>query len=306
MNKRRYEVYDVFTDKALAGNPLAVVLDAEGLDTHAMQAIAGEFNLSETIFVSPPQMPAHSASARIFTPRIELPFAGHPTVGAAICLYERDGGERNPSGAAILVLEEKIGAVRCAVSNHAGKPAFAEIDLPRLPSPIPLSAEPELVAAALGLDARDIDLENHRPSAWTAGVPYVCVPVRGLDAASRAAVNAEMWLEVAPRDGDILPSAYVYCRETVDDDTAFHARMFAPHDGILEDPATGSAAAAFAGAIHAFDAPVDGPNRYWIEQGIEMGRPSRIRLEIDIAQKAMTAARIGGHAVKVAEGVLLA
>ncbi len=306
MKKRRYEIYDVFTDTALTGNPLAVVLEAEGLDDKAMQAIAGEFNLSETIFISPPQTQAHSAAVRIFTPRTELPFAGHPTVGAAICLYEREGGERGPSGAAILVLEEKIGAVRCVVSDHGGRPAFAEFDLPRLPTPIPLSAEPELVAAALGLDAQDIDLENHRPSAWSAGVPFVCVPVRGLNAAARVRVNTEMWMEVAPPAGDVIASAYVYCRETVHEDTAFHARMFAPHDGIMEDPATGSAAAAFAGAILAFDSPVDGPNRYWIEQGVEMGRPSRIRLELDVAQKSLKAARIGGHAVKVAEGVLLA
>ena len=306
MQGRRYEVYDVFTDRALAGNPLAIVRDADGLDGQAMQRIAAEFNLSETVFLAAPENPAHTAGLRIFTPKSELPFAGHPTVGTAVALFESGAGRERTAGNAILVLEEKIGIVRCAVSEGEGAPTFAEFDLPRLPERISLAAEPELIAAALGLDAADIGFENHRPSAWTAGVPYVCVPVAGLDAAARARVNADLWLDVAPPAGAIIASAYVYCRETEDEENAFHARMFAPHDGIPEDPATGSAAAAFAGAIVAFDAPVDGPGRHWIEQGIEMGRPSAIRLEIDMAASKPSAMRIGGHAVKVAEGRLFA
>lgn len=304
MSGRRYEVYDVFTDRRLAGNPLAVVLDAEGLDGAAMQAIAAEFNLSETVFVAPPRNPAHAAAIRIFTPRSELPFAGHPTVGTAIALHESERLAGKAGDAAILVLEEKVGPVRCAVTRRAGEAAFAESDLPRLPAHLKLTALPELVAAALGLDPADIGFENHRPSAWTAGVPYIAVPVAGLDAARRARVDERLWLDVAPRENGIIANAYVYCRETVDPEASFHARMFAPHDGIAEDPATGSAAAAFAGVIAAFDAPVAGANRYWIEQGIEMGRPSAIRLEIDIAAGRMTAGRIGGQAVRVARGVI--
>lgn len=302
MSGRRYAIYDVFTGRRLAGNPLAVVFDADGLDGAAMQAIAGEFNLSETVFVAPPQNPAHAAAIRIFTPRIELPFAGHPTVGTAIALFERDGFAGQAGDAAILVLEEKVGPVRCAVTRGDGEAAFAEFDLPRLPVPLPLSAEPELIAAALGLEASDIGFENHRPSAWTAGVPYVAVPLAGLDAARRAVVDSRLWLDVAPRTDGILASAYVYCRETVDPEASFHARMFAPHDGILEDPATGSAAAAFAGAVAAFDTPGDGPNRFWIEQGIEMNRPSAIRLEIDMAHGRMAGGRIGGQAIRIARG----
>ena len=114
-------------------------------------------------------------------------------------------------------------------------------------------------------------------------------------------------MELAPPKGEgIVASAYVYCRDTVRHDSDFHARMFVPGAPSYEDPATGSAAAAFAGAIAHFDTPVDGSQRYWIEQGIEMGRPSRIRLEIDIGNGRIGSARIGGHAVKVAEGVLLA
>src|SRR5690606_29956835 len=127
MAQRNYLIYDVFTDRALAGNPLAVVLDARGLDTAAVQAIAREFNLSETVFVAPPTGGAHRAAIRIFMPRGELPFAGHPTIGTAVALAELDGAGRG-GAAALMVLEEKIGAVRCAVLQGSGA-SFAEFDL---------------------------------------------------------------------------------------------------------------------------------------------------------------------------------
>ncbi|MEX0406565.1 PhzF family phenazine biosynthesis protein [Aquibium sp. LZ166] len=304
MTRRRYEIYDVFTDRTLAGNPLAIVHDVEGLSGEAMQAIAAEFNLSETVFVGRPANGIHTAAIRIFTPRSELPFAGHPTVGTAIALIERDGMQERTGGAAILVLEEKVGPVRCAVTRSGGGAAFAEFDLPRLPEPVSLSAEPELIAAALGLSPSDIGFENHRPATWTAGVPFVTVPVSGLDAAARAGLDASAWLDIAPRVGSTVSYVYLYCRETVDHACGFHARMFAPHDGIPEDPATGAAAAAFAGQIMRYDEPVDGAYRVWIEQGVEMARPSAIRLEIDVEHRRIGAARIGGHAVQVAEGTL--
>lgn len=305
MNGRKYFVYDVFTDTALAGNPLAVVLDAEGLDTAAMQRIAREFNLSETVFVLPPENKIHRARIRIFTPGTELPFAGHPTVGTAIALAElaKDGQASAESG--ILVLEENVGPVRCAISQgNAGR--FAEFDLPRLAKPVAFPALPEAVAAALGLEPHEIGFENHRIGAWSAGVPYATVPVHGLEAAAKVRMNTDLWLALTPVVDGIITSPYVYCRDTVRHDASFHARMFGPYDGIIEDPATGSAVAALTGAIMRFDKPVDGPSQFWIEQGIEMGRPSAIRLEIDVAGGEMTAARIGGHAVRVAEGTLFA
>lgn len=305
MSGRHYRIYDVFTDKVLAGNPLAVVFDAEGLDDAGMQRIAREFNLSETVFVKPAENPVHTARLRIFTPAHELPFAGHPTVGAAIALAERASEEGRDERTSILVLEENVGPVRCMVSAGDGA-AFAEFDLPRLPEEIPFNAAPEAIAAALGLSHHEIGFENHVVSAWSAGVPYVCVPVANLGVAAKARANADLWRDLAPAEGGVWGDPYVYCRETVNHDCSFHARMFAPLSGIMEDPATGSAAAAFAGAIMRFDEPVDGPNRFWIEQGIEMGRPSRIRLELDVEGGAIEAGRIGGHAMRVAEGQLFA
>jgi trans-2,3-dihydro-3-hydroxyanthranilate isomerase len=298
--QRRYAIYDVFTDRALAGNPLAVLFDTEGLDTPAMQAIAREFNLSETSFVSPPGNPHHAATVRIFTPDYELPFAGHPTVGTAIALFD----QRGLPAPAILVLEEQIGPVRCAVTRPAGT-TFAEFDLPKLPQELPLSVDPGAIGAALGLGPHEIGFENHRPAHWSAGVPYVTVPVRGLKQAAKVRFDSALWAELAPRkENGALASAYVYCRETETAGAAFHARMFVPGFPSYEDPATGSAAAAFAGAIVRFDRPVDGEPRIWIEQGMEMGRPSRLGLELEIAGGALTGARIGGNAVKVAEGTL--
>ncbi|MEO4000076.1 PhzF family phenazine biosynthesis protein [Mesorhizobium sp. CAU 1732] len=305
MGERNYVIYDVFTRERLAGNPLAIVLDADGLDDGAMQAIAAEFNLSETVFVSPPARPGHAAALRIFTPKYELPFAGHPTVGTAIALAERNGDGVGNDAASLLVLEEKIGDVRCVVSHEDGV-AFAEFDLPQLSQSLEYVPDNEAIAAAIGLGPHEIGFENHRPSLWSAGVPYLTVPVSGIEAMARVRFDGQAWLDLAPRRADGNPAcAYLYCRETLHHTSAFHARMFVPGPPTYEDPATGSAAAAFSGAIAFFDEPRDGAHQCWIEQGIEMGRPSHIRLELDIRQLAVSAARIGGNAVKVAAGALL-
>ncbi|MDX8538196.1 PhzF family phenazine biosynthesis protein [Mesorhizobium abyssinicae] len=299
MQTRNYLLYDVFTTGRLAGNPLAVVLDSKGLDTAAMQAIAREFNLSETVFVLPPDNAKHRARIRIFTPDYEMPFAGHPTVGSAIALADL-GGET----AGIFVLEENIGPVRCAVSKHDGA-TFAEFDLAKLPEPLELSGDAEAIGAALGLGPHEIGFENHRVSFWSAGVPYVTIPVADLKAAGQIRLDNQAWSELAPRKSEwAFASPYVYCRETVNHESAFHVRMIVPGSPSYEDPATGSAAAAFAGAIMHFDRPTDGISQLWIEQGLEMGRPSRIRLELNVDGGKLAAARIGGHAVKVAEGKL--
>lgn len=299
---RPYLIYDVFTSVPLAGNPLAIVLEAEGLDDRQMQRIAREFNLSETVFVFAPQTPAGAARLRIFTPDYELPFAGHPTVGTAIALIERRGGEK---GANLMVLEEEVGPVRCAISYRASK-WFAEFDVPKIPEALPLTVETGSIAAALGLGPHEVGFENHVPSYWSAGNPFVFVPVAGLSEAKKASLDPAAWRELdIRRPSGLLACPFIYCRETIRHDRHFHARMLVPSgSGVYEDPATGSAVSAFAGVVQHFDDPVDGPVQMWIEQGVEMGRQSSIRLEIDVQDGAISAARIGGHAVKVAEGTL--
>ncbi|SHO67071.1 trans-2,3-dihydro-3-hydroxyanthranilate isomerase [Pseudoxanthobacter soli DSM 19599] len=299
---RRFVVLDVFTDQPLTGNGLAVVRDAEGLDDDAMQAIARGFNLSETIFILPPEGAAHTASVRIFTPAKELPFAGHPTVGAAVLLaFDRFGIEA-AGQESVVVLEERIGPVRCGVALGADRVGYAAFDVPRVPVEIPFVADNEAIAAALGLLPREIGFENHVPSAFAVGGPFVFVPVAGLEAAARAKPVASDWARAFASEAH---SVYLYCRETVRADAGFHARMFAPDLGIGEDPATGSAASAFAGVVHRFDALPDGVREVAIEQGVEMKRPSFIKLEIAVDGGAISGARIGGNAVIVQEGELL-
>jgi trans-2,3-dihydro-3-hydroxyanthranilate isomerase len=298
----RYAVLDVFTDRPLSGNALAVVPEADGIDDLRMQAIAAEFNLSETVFILPADNPLHSAKLRIFTPRAELPFAGHPTVGTAVYLaIQKLGGTGQGRREGVLMLEEKVGRIRCGVFVTGGPSGHAVFDLPRLPEPRTVSLDADMLAAAFGLTPAEIGFENHRPSAFGAGLPYVFVPVRDLDVMARLHPDPA---RVAGAFGDASLAAYVYCRQTEVAGRQFHARMFAPGLGITEDPATGSAAAAFAGVVHRFDQPPAGSYRHVIEQGFEMGRPGLINLEIDIEGGAIAAARIGGDAIVVAEGTL--
>lgn len=298
---RFYEVFDVFSDKALAGNPLAIVHDADGLDDTRMQAIAREFNLSETVFVFPAENPAHAGALRIFTPDHELPFAGHPTVGTAISLAKRHAGGDEANR--LITLEEKVGIVRCGVVLGDNS-AFAEFDLPRLPERLDVHIEKEEAAAAIGLGTHEIGFENHLPAVWSAGTPYLLVPVNNLIACTKISIDPFYVKESLPHiAGRPLP-LYIYCRDTLLFDSNYHARMFVSGANLYEDPATGSAAAAFAGAIQHYDKPVDGVSQWWIEQGMEMGRPSRIRLEIEVSKQVITGARIGGSAVKISEGRL--
>lgn len=296
---RPFQTLDVFTDTALAGNPLAVVLDAQGLDDARMQAIAAEFNLSETVFVFEPRNTVNSARVRIFTPKRELPFAGHPTVGTAALIAHERAGDLLLGQDLRIVLEEPIGDVVCVARRRRGQALAAYFELPKLPERLeakpPSAAE---IASGLGLDPQDIGFDGHEPSLYSAGAPYLFVPVRSLDAIGRAAPGIMPW---ATKDG---PATFVYTRETEREGSAFHARMFAGAWGVAEDPATGSAAAAFAGVARDFDPPRDGESMLIIEQGFEMGRPSLITLGLMIENGALVSATIGGSVVIVGNGSL--
>jgi trans-2,3-dihydro-3-hydroxyanthranilate isomerase len=291
---------DVFTDRRFTGNPLAVVLDADGLDTPAMQSLAREFNLSETLFVLKPQNPAHTARVRIFTPAKELPFAGHPTIGAAILLAELKAPTSPSHAEALVVLEEAIGLVRVGVRLRVGAAAFAEFDAPRLPSEGGTLPPADQLAAAVGLIPSEIGFENHRPTSYSAGNSFVFLPVASLEAIGKAQVAPHHWDAVMRKQGHT--GAFLYCRQAVHTSSSFHARMFAPDMGVVEDPATGSAAAAFAGVVHRFDALPDGLHKRNLEQGYEMGRASLIELSLQVEAGKLAAVRIGGQAVRVTEG----
>jgi trans-2,3-dihydro-3-hydroxyanthranilate isomerase len=252
------------------------------------------------VFVRRSENPVHACALRIFTPRRELPFAGHPTVGtAAIVALDAAAGDaaRNEM---MLVLEERVGPVRCGVSLKGPALAHVRFDLPRTPETVGPAPSRDALAAALGLLPSEIGFENHQPSVASAGVPFVLVPVRNLTVIGRARANMAAW---AAAFGD--NAAYLYCRETTAAGRHFHARMFATGiAGIAEDPATGVAAAALGEAIRLFDEPPGGSHRTIIEQGFEMGRPSLIALELDMDGGRIVGARLGGDAVVIARGSL--
>jgi len=295
--RRKFMTLDVFTRTRFAGNPLALVLDAQGLDTATMQTIAREFSHPETVFVLPPEDGAHRARLRIFTPASELPFAGHPTVGAAVGLARLSGG----TGRQSFVLEENIGPVSCAAQAYDADSGQAEFKLPRLPADVGDVPDLGAMAGALGLSPNDIG--GDYPSArWSAGVAFTFVPVRSLAAMSRARPDPATFEKVFGIGGPGM--VFVISTETAEPGHHLHARMFAPGRGIAEDPATGSAVAAFAGLHAAHRKPGNGEHRLAIEQGYEMGRPSLMNLSLTIAQGALTAASIGGGAVVVTEGAI--
>lgn len=294
----RFHTLDVFTTTRFGGNPLAVVLDADPLDSRAMQTIAREFNLSETVFVMKAANPAHSARMRIFTPASELPFAGHPTVGTAVLLASLRSPDLGGGRSAIVALEEEIGVVRVGVRLQPGEAPFAEFDAPKLPTDHGSVPAIDDIAAAVGLMPNEIGFENHKPSCFSAGVPFHFIPVRSLATIARARGVASRWDKTFGAKG----GAFLYCRETSHNTAHFHARMFAPGQGIPEDPATGAAVAAFAGVVTRHDQPPGGEHRYAIEQGYEMGRPSLIQMSLVMHDSHLQTVRIGGHAVRVADG----
>ncbi len=229
--RRAYCLLDVFTETPLAGNPLAVVLDADGLDDARMQAIAREFNLPETVFVFAPRDSVNTAALRIFTPGRELPFAGHPTVGAAALVAHLRAPQMLAAQDLRLVLEERVGDVVCVARHRRGQALAASFTLPRLPqegAPAPATEE---IAARLGLAPADIGFGAHHPVVYGAGVDFVFAPLVSVEALARADPDVGRW---GADNG-----AAVYCYTPGGDGVDYRARMFASGWGIREDPATG-------------------------------------------------------------------
>ena len=298
--RHRYYVLDVFTDERFGGNPLAVFPDGRGLTSEQMQAIALELNLSETVFGLPPELPGHTCRVRIFTPGAELPFAGHPTVGTAHLLVEL-GTVKLQNGEAKIVLGEGVGPVPVTVTE--GPPRFAELTVAKLPE---RGADPpsrEAVAKLLSLSPADLAASPDEPESWSCGMPYLFVPLRDRGALRRARFDSAAW------DGAFAGywahAVYLFCRDPERQGSDLRARLFAPSFGITEDPATGSAAAALAGWLTSRAPGDDGTRRWVIEQGVEMGRPSTIRLEADLRAGQCAAVRVGGGAVLVAEAEMI-
>ena len=284
---------DVFTSRPFTGNPLAVVLGADGLSPAQMQTIAREFNLSETIFVMAPRDSAHRARVRIFFPTAEIPFAGHPTIGCAVLLATMDAGPGDFE--AQLVLEEEAGLVPVTVWRKGGV-TEAEFTAPVIPHGTEGRVH-DALAEALGLTQDEIGFGAHRPGVWQGGPRFLYVPVASLSVLARARVMQPHWDAVMAAAG--VDSAYLF---TPGEDCDFRARMFSPTAGIPEDPATGSATAILAAQLIASGALQDGATRFHLRQGVEMGRASDLFMTVAVAGDAIRAVRIRGAAVAISEG----
>jgi trans-2,3-dihydro-3-hydroxyanthranilate isomerase len=290
--KLDYTLLDVFTTERLSGNPLAVVTKADALHDDQMQRIAAEFNLSETVFIKRPLAERHTAAVRIFTPEVELPFAGHPTVGAAVVL----GLESKMTA---IRLEEQVGVITCVIEKVDRRTGNARFALPHLPQQAGTPPDKLRAALALGLEPDDIGFGTHHPSVWSAGVPFYLIPVKGPKALRALKLDRRGWSEVFPLGHN---SVYVYCETPDEDGNDYAARMFSPGMGLGEDPATGAAAAALIGEI-AGDAP-GGQTEYRLRQGHEMGRPSLITMQVRKDGDTLIHGGIGGSAVIVGQGSL--
>ncbi len=291
---------DVFTTRRFAGNPLAIVEDADDLSTAQMQTIAREFNLSETIFVRRPADPAHTAGVRIFFPTDEIPFAGHPTIGCAIHLARKLHGPGDFE--TVITLEEVAGLVPVRVTAKGGA-IEAQLTAPVVPfAGIGHAPDATMVAAALGLAVQEIGLPGHRIAQWQGGPTYVFVPLRDMEALRRARPIEPGWSEMTGFAG--VNSAYLYTRDPLDPSHMFRARMYSPGDGVAEDPATGSASAILAAQLLASGELVEGTNAFALKQGYEMGGPSDIGMEADVSAGRLTAVRISGSSVPVSQGFI--
>ena len=300
--KLAFHTLDVFTAKPFTGNPLAVVLGADHLSTEQMQTICREFNLSETTFVMQPEDPANSAKVRIFFPGGEMPFAGHPTIGTAILLAE----QKHKSGCAFeteIRLELKAGLTPVKVSRIGGAPA-AKLVAPRLPTlsqgDCPDIAE---VARALDIAPAEIGFANHRLALTRGAIGFLTIPVSSRAVLARCRIIEPYWSGIVKATDD-LDAAYVYTAGGEHAETSFRARMFAPTGGITEDPATGSATVQMAAQLLAAEGLRNGSHRWRFEQGYDMGRPSDLQLEADVAGGALTQVRLAGQAVQIMQGML--
>lgn len=280
-----YLVYDVFTDRAFGGNPLAVIPDARGLAEDQLQQVAREFNFSETTFVYPPEA-GGDAKVRIFTPAMEIPFAGHPTVGTALALHNlgKVGTE--------IMLELGVGPIPVSISGQNAR-FVTKVPLETWPGP-PV----DVIAASIGQPESAIRTDRHAPTIGSVGLPFALAELVDDAALSAALPNTDAFRAFDPHwPGQTHYDLLVYTRSG----NRINARMFAPLDGIPEDPATGSAAA----ALSAFLGQLEGQSSaFEINQGITMGRPSRIEAEVIVEDGHPTSVAIAGSAVKVMEGRL--
>jgi trans-2,3-dihydro-3-hydroxyanthranilate isomerase len=296
MTQLRYAIVDVFAEAPLQGNPAAIVFDADALDGARMQAIAREFNLSETAFILKPQDVAHTARVRIFTPANEVPFAGHPNIGAAFAL-----ANDRPLKGDTLVFEEKAGLVQLQLERIGERVIGASLTAPQALS---TRAAPDVaaVAAALSLQQSEIVTSTHPPINATVGLEFMFVEVS--DVAALAKARAHLIAFDLIRESHGLTSVHLYVRWPTTDGARIQARNLSPYDGIGEDPATGSATASLTALLAQLDHRLDCDFHLEARQGIEIGRPSLLHGYAALRKGKVAAPRISGRCVAAMQGTL--
>ena len=292
----RYYICDVFTETRFGGNQLAVLPEADGLSDRQMQQVAREFNFSESAFVLPPER-GQTRRVRIFTPNAEVPFAGHPNIGTAFALATT-GALGWIDGSITVTFEEQAGLVPITIRRREGG-LWCELSAPERLS-LGRTVTVETLASAVSLDPRDIVTTTHPPQVASVGLPFLMVELTGRSALARARVNAQGFDALAGQG--ITPDVHLYTRNA--DEFDLRARMFAPFDGVPEDPATGSANCALAGLLRHYGDAEDGSVSWRIAQGVEMGRPSVLEASADKRDGSVIATRVGGASVLVSEGII--
>ncbi len=293
----RYYICDVFTETRFGGNQLAVLPEAAGLSDAQMQQIAREFNFSETTFVLPAEA-GHTRRVRIFTPRIEIPFAGHPNVGTAFVLAT--AGEFGDIETSMTVtFEEKAGLVPISIHRRESGRIWCELAAPQRLS-LGKTVSPATLAAAVSLVPEDVVTRTHHPQVASVGLPFLMAELANRAALQRARVQMN-GIDVLVAEG-VTPDIHLYTLAA--DEFDVRARMFAPLDGVPEDPATGSANCALAGMLCHYAEAADGSFQWRIAQGVEMGRPSVLEASAEKKEGIVTATRVGGSSVLVSEGFI--
>ncbi|NTF56193.1 PhzF family phenazine biosynthesis protein [Agrobacterium rhizogenes] len=301
MNTVAYVTTDVFTSERFAGNPLAVIPDARGLSDEAMQKIATEFNYSEVTFVLPPENPENTARVRIFTPTAEIPFAGHPNVGTAFMLGQQAKifGKIPGDG---LIFEEKAGLVNVQLLRTGNDVSGAKI---RAPGKLQVgdTVAGDLIARCIQLDLTSIRHATHAPTFASVGLPFAFAELDNLETLGKARPNAAIFAEAAVlhKEDKTGFSLFVYIR-SADNPWHIRARMFAPLDNVIEDPATGSASAALGAYLTSLLPEHTVEKQITIEQGVEMGRRSLIGLDVRKSDGIVTDVFISGQCVSVMRG----
>lgn len=290
----RFHICDVFTDTRFGGNQLAVLPEAQGLSDRQMQQIAREFNFSESTFVLPPEQ-GHTRRVRIFTPATEVPFAGHPNIGTAFALATT--GAFGPLDRDLTVtFEEKAGPVPVSIRQRDGR-LWCELSAPQRLS-LGRTVSADIVASAVSLQPSDIATTTHLPQVASVGLPFLMTELTDRAALARARVNTQGFDFLAARG--VTPDVHLYTKSA--DEFDIRARMFAPFDGVPEDPATGSATCALAGLLGHHDVTTEGTFTWRIAQGVEMGRPSVLEARAEKRDGVVVVTRVGGHSVLVGTG----